>query len=498
MFAQLIGCAFLATSLVAGAAMAENRIDTQLPGAPELAAYGDYAVGVRTIELVNADQIDILQLDNATPLPDPLPLYDRPLTVEVWYPADSTATGNNRLNVFLRDAVTEVDLIGRGIRDAAVVPNDGSFPLIIVSHGYPGNRFLLSHLADNLASKGFVVASIDHTDSTYRTQAAFGSTLINRTLDQLFVLNEVDRLANDEAHFLNGMVDTSRTAVIGYSMGGYGAVITAGGGVTQASVDYPWGTPHGQLAVHLAGSESHSALFDSRIRTAIAFAPWGMNTGFWDAEGLSGINIPMLFIAGSQDDVSGYEQGIRAIWQGANSVDRGLLTFDNANHNAGAPYPAPAESVEFNSTLGFYPYEHYADAVWDTARMNNISQHFVTAWLGKYLLSDSESSTYLDLVPSSNDGVYAVTDGVKDGSHTYWNGFADRTAKGMHFEWLKATALPQGCDYSDASSNSGFGWNPVTEMSCPPRSDDDCDYSAASSNNGWGWDAEAGKSCPPR
>ena len=30
--------------------MAENRIDTQRPDAPELAAYGDYRVGVTTTE----------------------------------------------------------------------------------------------------------------------------------------------------------------------------------------------------------------------------------------------------------------------------------------------------------------------------------------------------------------------------------------------------------------------------------------------------------------
>ncbi|NND89400.1 MAG: hypothetical protein HKN42_00950, partial [Granulosicoccus sp.] len=41
---------------------------------------------------------------------------------------------------------------------------------------------LLSHLAENIASQGYVVASIDHTDSTYRTQTSFGSTLRNRSL----------------------------------------------------------------------------------------------------------------------------------------------------------------------------------------------------------------------------------------------------------------------------------------------------------------------------
>jgi hypothetical protein len=52
--------------------------------APELAARGRYPVGVRTIEIVHRDQIDILHFDKTT---GKAPLYDRPLTVEVWYPA---------------------------------------------------------------------------------------------------------------------------------------------------------------------------------------------------------------------------------------------------------------------------------------------------------------------------------------------------------------------------------------------------------------------------
>ena len=44
----------------------------------------------------------------------------------------------------------------------------------------------------------------------------------------------------------------------------------------------------------------------------------------------------------SVDDVSGYEKGIKAIYEQAVSSDRYLLTFENANHNAAAPMPAPA------------------------------------------------------------------------------------------------------------------------------------------------------------
>jgi predicted dienelactone hydrolase len=54
---------------------------------------------------------------------------------------------------------------------------------VVVSHGYPGSRYLLAYLCENLASKGYVVVSIDHTDSTYRDVASFVSTVVNRSLD---------------------------------------------------------------------------------------------------------------------------------------------------------------------------------------------------------------------------------------------------------------------------------------------------------------------------
>ena len=80
-----------------------------------------------------------------------------------------------------------------------------------------------------------------------------------------------------------------------------------------------------------------------------------MQAGFWDAEGLEGIRTPMLFVAGSADDVSGYEKGTRAIFTGAVNADRYLLTFMNANHNAAAPMPAPAETYAYSETLEGVP-----------------------------------------------------------------------------------------------------------------------------------------------
>lgn len=428
--------ALVATGLATGA-IAENRIDGQRPDAPALAAYGDHKVGVRTIETTNPGQIDIVKIDPTQPKPDVLPTYDRSLTVEVWYPAADDATGDTSFPVILRDGETTAVITGQAMRDAAPAAGE-AFPFVIISHGYPGNRYLMSHLAENIASKGYVVASIDHRDSTYEDKTAFGSTLVNRPIDQKFVLNQVAELSKGDG-FLGGLADTDNSALIGYSMGAYGAVISSGGGVTETAVGYDWGGPHGTLGVHQSGSDSHNSLPDPRIKTAIAIAPWGLTYGFWDAETLRGVNKPMLFVAGSVDDVSGYKPGVRSIWAGATEVDRALLTFENANHNAAAPMPAPAESYAHSETLGWAPFDHYADPVWDTVRMNNIAQHFVTAWLGKYLGDDGEMDAYLDLVPVSNDGAWAIDkEGVVQEGHSYWEGFPNRTAKGLKYEVLGA------------------------------------------------------------
>lgn len=422
---------------VAGASVATNRIDTQRPDAPELAAYGGHSIGVRTLEVVNPKQINMLKLDPAQAKPKVLPYYDRPLTLEVWYPAVNGSQGNTILKAYMRDGKTEVELHGKAVRDAKPEVSKQAFPLVLISHGYPGNRFLLAHLAENIASKGYVVVSIDHTDSTYRTKAAFSSTLVNRPVDQLFVLSQIDEMSKDKTSFLYDLVDANNSGLIGYSMGGYGAVINAGAGVTEQAATSKMGAPFATLARHQSGIKPSA---DKRIKTVVAFAPWGMNYQMWSNDTLKEVSVPMLLIAGSQDDVSGYENGTRAIWQDITSVERSLLTYDNANHNAGAVMPAPEESYVFDNELGINISEHYIDAVWDNTRMNNIAQHFVTAWLDKYLLNNSAMDGYLDLLPNSNAGVFALDDkGNPKAGHTYWKGFADRTAKGLHFEHLSPT-----------------------------------------------------------
>jgi len=150
---------------------------------------------------------------------------------------------------------------------------------------------------------------------------------------------------------------------------------------------------------------------------------------------LKGIKTPILFVAGGADEVSGYEKGTRALFNGAVNAERYLLTFVNAGHNAAAPYPAPAEVMTDAASPRASAFTHYADPVWDTTRMNNILQHFATAYFGLHLKGNVSMQAFFDLVPQGKDGVFSLDrDGKPTPTHTYWKGFKRGTAVGLILE----------------------------------------------------------------
>ena len=404
--------------LVNAAGAQENRIDVVTSLAPELAHYGPLAIGVRTLQVTDPHRVDIL---NTRP-GGPTQWYDRSLTIEVWYPAappDGAKPGGD-YQTFTRDPALKVNLHGQAVRDAPPLTKGGPYPLVLVSHGYPGNRYLMSHLCENLASKGYVVVAIDHKDSTYDDQQSFASTLYNRPPDLLFVLDEMERQSSAAStSFLRQMVDTTRTGLVGYSMGGYGLLNALGAGYSEAAVVSRNAPPNRLLASRSAANPQFNGKQDPRIKAAIAIAPWGMQVGVWDAAGLSGIRTPILLVCGSVDDVAGYELGSRAIFNLAVNADRYLLTFVNASHHAAAPIPAPLETYAYSATLKYSPSEHYSDPVWDTTRMNNILDHFASAFFSEHLQGMADQARFLD---------------------GKWQGFKRGTAVGLVLEHLEPRA----------------------------------------------------------
>jgi len=414
---------FILFTVSQGLAQQEFLYGDPMPDAPELSARGEHVVGVRTLDLIHKDQVDILNSKEGREA-----RYDRPLKVEVWYPA-MVGSANSPLEIYNEVLGTRGDSLrplvpftfkGRAVRDAKPKTDMGKFPLVIVSHGYVGSRYLMTYLTENLASKGYVVVALDHTDSTFKDANAFYSTLLNRAKDVSFVVNAMEEIGtNSSKDALAGVIDASNTGIIGYSMGGYGVLNVGGAGYSAGLGQFFGSMTGGNTAINslMAGDENYEGGTDSRIKAIVAFAPWGMERGIWDLEGLKGLKTPTFFVAGSQDDISGYEKGVKAIFDGAVNADRYMLTYSNARHNV-APNPPPAEALQ--PGLHIDEYYRYAEPSWDQRKINNINQHFVTAFLGTHLKGE-DFSKYLSLPQDSNENT--------------WEGFKPRSSTGMELRY---------------------------------------------------------------
>ena len=406
--------------------------------APELAQRGPFIVGVHTVEITNPAQPDILNFDKST---GKAPLYDRPLTIEVWYPALISGT-KEFTNYQMAMPGTSPNpptfaIAGRAARDA--LPTNAKFPLVVVSHGYPGSRFFLTYLTENLASKGYVVAAIDHTDSVLGAVKPFPSTLLNRANDQLSTIRAIEEMSKQEGNFLKGIVDDAHVAIVGYSMGGYGALASAGAGYSPQGLPAKI-VPGNYLADWTASNPKYVAHLRQEVKAVVAIAPWGAQPPYnsWDAEGLAGIRIPMLMIAGDQDDISEFSNGIKPAFEKAINSDRCLLVYENARHNVGGNPPPPEALSNFTTR------EFFDEPIWRKDRITAINQHFITAFLDLYLKGDESRRDYLHVAPEkSNDGTWPLAQGESVGGKfsdgkNYWKGFHRRWAVGLEMHCLAA------------------------------------------------------------
>jgi len=354
----------------------------------------------------------------------------RALTLEVWYPAQK-ATENTLYSDETRSGQV-FEIQADASRDVAIAESESKFPIVVVSHGYTGYRTLMYYLGEHLASHGYVVAAIDHTDSTNKDvnfaenpYSGFPSTLLNRSRDQVFTLNAVT-----DSEFFNASVDATKAGVIGYSMGGFGAVSTVGGCYAfndEAAATFTGTKDPAVIALvkqalnTCAGGKASSDDTLSAWKAALALAPWGGQHQIFDVDSLNNINVPVLYVAGDNDDISGYD-GIRWLFENTGSKDSKLLTIKNARHNV-APHPAPKEAFGNEFDIG-----SYLEPAWDTQKLNAINEHFALALMNCHVKDMAEFCDYLNVKGSSDQ---VLVEGKKPAP---WKGFDDRWALGLIVE----------------------------------------------------------------
>jgi predicted dienelactone hydrolase len=148
-------------------------------------------------------------------------------------------------------------------------------------------------------------------------------------------------------------IDADKVAMLGYSMGGYGALATAG-----ASYD-----PASETIGRLPASAQKIATADApdiaaKIDALIVLAPWGgqPDSRVWTAQSLSRITAPTLVVGGDHDDIVNFREGVSWIFDQMSGADRHMLVFGDARHNiVGNPVPftqqTPFPVIEFHSRV---------------------------------------------------------------------------------------------------------------------------------------------------
>ncbi|MFT4808869.1 MAG: dienelactone hydrolase [Paraglaciecola sp.] len=401
---------------VSAADKAQQLYTSQPDVTPELGKRGSYSVGVKTIEVTNPQQLSTKDYKS---------LEDRTLTLEVWYPANTKDTDIQATYEDVTRTHKAFSLQGHSVRDAKT-NQQKIYPLVVLSHGYTGYRTIMFYLGEHLASHGYVVVGIDHTDSTTGEVdfenapfAGFPSTLINRARDQQFVLDYFTSAKSDLAK----VVDTEHASVMGFSMGGYGAVNTVGGcyNFNQQGLQgfgFPKSTVKALLPVFNICNAGRKQV-DSRWKAMVAFAPWGQEQNLHKSDA---IQVPSLYVVGSLDDISGYEQGVKKLFEQSAAKDSFMLVYENARHNV-APHPAPEIAYAAEADLGLY-YE----PSWSNETLNRINQHMTLAFLDCYVKEQVSACGYLPKRESSTQIKQA------DGKLTDpWPGFANRWGVGMRF-----------------------------------------------------------------
>ncbi|MEN3159176.1 acetylhydrolase [Alkalimonas sp. NCh-2] len=394
---------------------------------PSLSQPGPYAVGVTTIQAVHPHQWE----------PASQQYEDRTLLLEVWYPATVATTSALAIYDNVTKSGLPFRLQGHAWRDADAL-QEQRFPLVVLSHGYTGYRTLMFYLGEHLASHGYVVAALDHPHSTNAEidalQAPFQgflNTLYHRSRDQQFVLEHFRQPQSP----LQNLIDTNSAAVVGYSMGGYGAINTVGGcfdfpaasiqALTDSS-DPEQTAALQQLLNSCAGGQMTDIQVDPAWRAAIAIAPWGGQHRLFSASALQQVQVPIMYWAGDQDDVSDYA-GMQWLYDQSGSPSKYLLTYHHARHNI-APHPAPA--VARQNAMDF---AHYHEPSWSIASINAINQHFALAMLDCHLKQIQHHCTYLQLSPTPTAG--QATSPEQSG----WPGFPARFDTGLSWQFQHKT-----------------------------------------------------------
>ncbi|MFI6217351.1 alpha/beta hydrolase family protein [Nocardia brasiliensis] len=272
------------------------------------------------------------------PLVDPArddpwtPGTPRELMVSMYYPARAGAgvfepyASAAEIPALLRGSALDQEIPAEtlsAVRTHSVAgaqPVDGAYPLVVLSPGLTAPRYTLTALAEELTSRGYIVAAVDHAGESFGTEFPAGrlSTCVvcqrieaglplsavveTRARDVTFLL---DRLTGAQPGWTHArMIDTARIGMAGHSLGGAAAAATMAA------------DPRVRAGVNMDGS-----FFDDTVATGLGDRPF------------------LLFGTDAETRPGGHDSSWDRAWTALRGWKR-WLTVVGADHNSFLDTPA--------------------------------------------------------------------------------------------------------------------------------------------------------------
>ncbi|WP_406312287.1 alpha/beta hydrolase [Streptosporangium sp. NBC_01639] len=314
---------------------------------------GAYPVGTTALYLKDASRPDPWNLD----------VDARELKVTLWYP---TKQRDGKRAPYMTPKESELAMRRYGIADVPddtlsktrtnaiedAEPTGRRLPLVVLSPGFTNPMSTLTSLAEDLASRGYVVAGIDHTYESYATafpdgrvaeclacdsdtDPGFGTGVVQgRAADVSFVLDQLPSKWDG-----SDRIDRSRIAMAGQSIGGAGSVA--------------------------------AMLRDSRVRAGI-----DMDGTTYARIPKSGLSRPFMFLGSPQHAPSGGDTSWERDWKLLTGWKRWIV-LSGAEHQSFTDGPLLAGALGISPVSGVLP----------AARSAELTRTYVAAFLDQHLKS---------------------------------------------------------------------------------------------------------------
>ncbi|MET9243391.1 alpha/beta hydrolase [Nonomuraea sp. NPDC003709] len=358
LLAVAAGLAVLAASACSAPTPPRSAAPSATPTGPATlpAPTGPHPVGTTTLYLNDTSRPDPWDLDATT----------RRLKVTLWYP---TKQRDGQRAPYMTPKESELTLKGgriAGVPDDTLSktrtnatkdaePTGRDLPLVVLSPGFTKPISTLTALAEDLASRGYVVAGIDHTYESYATTLAdgriaeclacdsdadpgFGTGVVaGRAADVSFVLDQLPSTWNGADR-----IDRSHIAMVGQSIGGAGAMATM--------------------------------VKDPRIRAGI-----DMDGTTYARIPKTGFSRPFMFIGSPQHIPGGRDNSWDRDWKLLTGWKRWIV-LSGADHQSFTDLPLLSGALGIKPAYGILP----------AARAAELTRTYVAAFLDQHLKSQRQ------------------------------------------------------------------------------------------------------------